>query len=352
MKRRISIPAFILMFCLIFSACQKEPACEHQFTTKTEKAATCQAGAVLKLSCQLCGITITQTTAPGEHRFSETQTQEATCVDSGIILKTCADCGAVEELYTSTIDHQFDVYSVTPCRCTCCGQTIADAANVPDNPWYGKNWAALGTSLSSTAQGTYFAPLAERTGLKVTALGIPGGTANAKILQAAQTADLSQADLITIEFGVNDWFGDIPLGSVGDTAPYYEEIETWNNGGTEEGTFAGACYQIFHTLQTRAPQAVIVFLTEPTGRSYNGTDCSLSSTNHIGLTQSSYTETAAAIARHMGIRVIDAGSASMINQYHPEYLADQIHHSELGGQQYALNIWLELRNVAPLLKAE
>ena len=37
MKRSISIPALILMFCLIFSACQKEPACEHQFTTKTEK---------------------------------------------------------------------------------------------------------------------------------------------------------------------------------------------------------------------------------------------------------------------------------------------------------------------------
>ena len=64
MKRRIFIPAFILMFCLIFSACQKEPACEHQFTTKTEKEASCQSGAVLKLNCQLCGITATQTTAP------------------------------------------------------------------------------------------------------------------------------------------------------------------------------------------------------------------------------------------------------------------------------------------------
>ena len=42
----------------------------------------------------------------------------------------------------------------------------------------------------------------------------------------------------------------------------------------------------------------------------------------------------------------------MINQHHPQYLTDQIHHTELGGQQYALIVWLELKDMAPLLKSE
>ena len=29
----------------------------------------------------------------------------------------------------------------------------------------------------------------------------------------------------------------------------------------------------------------------------------------------------------------------------PQYLADQIHHSELGGKQYAETIWDELKNI-------
>ena len=65
-----------------------------------------------------------------------------------------------------------------------------------------------------------------------------------------------------------------------------------------------------------------------------------------------YAEMAMDVAAYVGIPSIDAGSTSMINQYHPDYLADQIHHSELGGKQYALTIWMELKDIPPLLKAE
>lgn len=251
-----------------------------------------------------------------------------------------------EETGSTHESHKFDFYSVSPSRCTTCGETVADAANTPDNPWYGKNWVALGTSLTSEAQGTYVAPLAERTGLNVTNYGIPGGTAVKEILESIQSADLSQADLITIEFGVNDWYANIPLGTVGDTLPYSD--------ATQEGSFSGACYQIFTTLQKRAPQAVVIFLTEPTGQKFEstGVNCSAEKKNHEGLFQRNYTEVAMDVAELTGIPVIDAGSASMINQYHGEYLADQIHHTALGGQQYALTVWLELKDMAPLLKSE
>ena len=354
MKKKFLLPICLMILCLLFTACQQEATCDHHsIVTTTEKEATCTQKGTLKHSCQLCGVIITQVTPIGDHSFTETQTREATCSEEGIITRSCAVCGTAEERSIAPIAHQFDIYSLTPNTCTVCDDTIADAANVPENPWYGKNWIALGTSFSSEEMGTYMDPLAERSGLNVTALGIPGGTATAHILYFIQNTDLSQADLITIEFGINDWFDNIPLGTPGDSVPYYAELENWNNSGTEEGTFAGACYQIFQILQKKAPQATIIFLTESTGRSSSsGDNCSIESINKLGLPQVSYTEVAMSLARSMGIRIIDAGCTSMINQYHPEYLKDHIHHSELGGQQYALAIWMELKDIAPLLKAE
>ncbi len=351
MKRKYLVPIFLLSLCLLFTACRQEPACTHQsIVTVTENKATCIEKGTLKHKCQTCDLIITQITPPGDHNFTETQTREATCKEEGIITRTCTICNTTEERSTALVAHQFDIYSLTPSVCTVCGETVADAANTPDNPWYGKNWIALGTSFSSEEQGTYMEPLAERSGLNVTALGIPGGQANTQILQSIQNTDLSQADLITIEFGVNDWASNIPLGTPGNTVPYYGELEDWNNGGTEEGTFAGACYQIFRLLQSKAPQATIIFLTESTGRAHSEeANCAQESVNQLSLFQMNYTEVAMSVARFMGVRVIDAGSLSMINQYHPDYLKDIIHHSELGGQQYALTVWMELKDIAPLL---
>lgn len=352
MKRKMLIPICLMILCLLFTACQQETAaCAHQsIVTTAEKEATCVEKGTLKHSCQSCGLIITQVTPLGAHNFVESQTREATCAEEGIITRSCTICGATEESSIAPLAHQFDVYSLTPSDCTVCGETVADAANTPDNPWYGKNWIALGTSFSSEEEGTFMEPLAERSGLNLTALGIPGGTANAHILYILQNTDLSQADLITIEFGINDWFGNVPLGNPGDSSPYYTDLDKWNNGGTEDGTFAGACYQIFQMLQKNAPQATIIFLTDSTGRTASdGTNCSIESVNELGLPQMTYTELAMTVARSMGIRVIDAGSHSMINEYHPEYLKDHIHHSELGGQQYALTVWMELKDIAPLL---
>lgn len=352
MKKRFLIIAVCLL-CVLFCGCQKEEPCVHQYTTKVIEEATCSRDGSLKHTCSLCGFSVPQTLPPLNHSFTETVTKEATCSEDGIKTLTCTLCGQTEETYLAPLAHTFNLYSLTPDCCTVCGQTLEGASTDPANQWYGKKWVALGTSLTSEAQGTYVKPLAARTGLSVTNLGIPGGTAAGHILQSAQTADLSQADLITVEFGVNDWFESCPLGKVGDTVPHLAQLDAWNNGGSEEGTFAGACYQIFTALQTRAPQALVVFLSEPTGQRFgDGENCTREKRNGLELTQWDYTETAMAVARYTGIPVIDAGSMSMINQDHPQYLKDQIHHSELGGQQYALAVWTELKDIAPLLKSE
>lgn len=346
--------AFLLamFFCFLLAGCQKEetPPCAHRFTTQVIREATCQESGTQEHTCQLCGLVITQDTPTTGHNFGESITKEATCLEEGILTNVCSICGTSENFPMAPVDHIFDFYSPYPSRCTVCGETIDGAAADPSTPWYGKNWVALGTSLSSKAQGTYIAPLAERSGMNAVTLGVPGGTAIAHVLQTAQTADLSQADLITVEFGVNDWFENVPLGNVQDTVPYLATIDSWTNEGSEEGSFSGACYQIFTTLQQRAPHAMIVFLADSTGQATEEVNCSWEKTNHNGLQQRDYTEMAMLVARYSGVPVIDAGQ--LINSHHPQFLADQIHHSELGGKQYALAVWMELKDIAPLLKAE
>ena len=51
------------------------------------------------------------------------------------------------------------------------------------------------------------------------------------------------------------------------------------------------------------------------------------------------------VAKYMGVPIINAGQESMINSQNPQYLSDHIHHTELGGKQYANSIWARLRNI-------
>ena len=346
-----------MLFCCLLAGCQKEaeetaPPCSHQFTAKVTKEASCNETGKQELSCQLCGLSVSLVTPAVDHHFSEIVTREATCAEEGILTTACDLCGVSENTLISPTAHTFDFYSTEPSLCTQCGETVEGAAADPGNPWYGKTWIAMGTSLSSEEYGTYVAPLAERAGMNATSMGIPGGTAIAHILKAVETTDFSKADLITVELGINDWAENVPLGDFWDTDPYLATIDDWTNEGTEEGSFAGGCYQIFTTLQERAPQAVIVLLTDTTGQNFEDESCALEKINSNELLQQEYTEMAMAVARYTGIPVIDAGSTSMINRHHPEYLEDQIHHSELGGKQYALAVWMELKDIAPLLTAE
>lgn len=227
--------------------------------------------------------------------------------------------------------------------------------------WNGKSWVALGTSITDTkntlapdgtSTGKFIPYLVALSGLVVTDKGVAGAVIGGHILYyAGHTAETATADIITIEGGVNDWAGDRPLGQVGDTVPYLVEWTSpvWNNGGAVDGTFAGACYQAIKVAMESSPNAVVVVLTDNTGRhiAETGQHCEREHLNGLGLKQKDYTDMLIAVAHYMGVPVINAGQKSMINQNNPEYLIDQIHQTELGGEQYANIIWSELK-VLPL----
>ena len=230
------------------------------------------------------------------------------------------------------------------------------------NQWYNKKWVAFGTSItdnwSEYSYITHGDHAGEHTGKYVPYLldmselssdafvnrGIAGGSINGHILYYLRyyTSDMSDADLITIEGSINDFAGSVPLGEVGDTVPYTNELLP---DSTASGTFAGACYQAFTTAITNAPNAVIVFLTDATGKGDGYENYSQTRTNSLGLYQIDYINMAISVAKFVGIPVIECGSRSMINAQNPDYIADHIHHTYLGGYQYAKTIWADLKNI-------
>lgn len=218
--------------------------------------------------------------------------------------------------------------------------------NAELNRWSGKRWYAFGTSITSTNNtlgenntptGKYPPYLCQMSGLLLYDHGIAGGTigsggihgGTSNILNKITTTDLSGADLITIEGFVNDFACAVSIGELGDT---------------ENTTLYGAVYQaVSYCLQHS--DATVVLITESTGRSYNNADYRTARKNTLNLTQNDYNEVIRQVGKYLGVPVIDAGAKSQINEYRPDYLYDHIHHSELGGKQYAATIWDELKNI-------
>jgi hypothetical protein len=237
--------------------------------------------------------------------------------------------------------------------------------DVAENHWKGKKWVAFGTSLTDNySDNAYIDGTDEPSGKYVTYLkemgkfdagafvnrGMAGGRICGHILHYIRhylanhvTFSDYTADLVTIEGSVNDFAGDVPLGEVGDTVPYTSSLL---DDSTDEGTFAGGCYCAFKEAMEAAPNAVVVFLTDSTGRNREGyTDFSWGRKNNHGLYQNDYIEMAIKVARFVGIPVIDCGRDSMINAANPQYIVDHIHHSYLGGEQYAATIWNKLKDI-------
>ncbi len=302
----------------------------------------------LFLTMTLCALVPLLTGCGCDHRLTATVTKGETCTETGLRQWSCTHCDKTWEEVLPRAEHQGDFYSLNPGICIRCGEET-EAAD-PENPWYGREWAAIGTSITSEEYGNYVNPLAQRSGMQATNLGVPGATVSQEILDIAREGEfLSQMDLITVEFGTNDWYQNVPLGEVGDTEPLHPKNQSWK----DSGSFAGGCYRVFRTLQEQAPGARIVYLTTPAGSYQDSEEHSRwDRKNGLGLRQRDYYEMAMAVAAHMGIPVIDAGAGSQINEFHPDFYADEIHHSQLGGKQYALTVWLELENISPLLQEE
>lgn len=219
------------------------------------------------------------------------------------------------------------------------------------NPWAGKNWVAFGTSITDTSNslgeggtptGKYVPCLQKLSGMSVINKGIAGGNigvvpgvTTGQIMTAIKSADnlaaIQAADIITIEGFVNDFVANLPIGEISDTT---------------NSTLMGALYEAVTYLYSQNEDATIVLLTESTGQYIDSSHWfPVTRANTLGKYQYEYNDAIITMAKYLGCHVIDCGQKSQINQWHPDYLADWIHHSELGGKQYAETIWDELKSI-------
>lgn len=234
-------------------------------------------------------------------------------------------------------------------------------SDVDNMQWRGKKWVAFGCSISdtgdadngNTATGKYAQYLVERSGLIHHNWAWGGSTlsnrdlSNAdgihptyiqRIDQAISEGVLENADLITIDGLYNDFGQSYQLGEKTDMV----------DGKNNDSTIYMSLYQAITKLSIAAPNAKIVLLSDNTGQEYNNTDySSYNIVNRIGLQQFDYHNAMRIYANYIGVTYIDSGSKSQINNLHPQYLADHIHQSDLGGKVFADVIWAELKNMNP-----
>lgn len=208
--------------------------------------------------------------------------------------------------------------------------------------WKGKKWYAFGTSLTDSSYldpngdptGKYPAYLNEYLQAELINKGKGGGGitshSNGSILTTIQNTDFSDADLITLEGFPNDY-----SAAPGDFTD------------TTTDTLCGALYVALSAIYQRAPNATVVIITASQGQlNEQGTSgYPIDFVSATGNRQVEYNQAIIKMGQYFGCHVIDAGGKSQINNFHPDYLVDHLHHSFLGGKQYAETIWEELKNI-------
>ena len=223
--------------------------------------------------------------------------------------------------------------------------------------WRGKKWYAFGCSLTDIHDDNGNQGVARRTGIYPLYLARHSGlimrnwayggsaicwkdathpNAYERVLAAVNAGELTDADIVTLDGAVNDWSSMSPLGEITDEPADETQITT----------ICGGLYLFVKKIREVAPNANIVFITDSTGKDYNGVDCSYNVARN-SLTQKDYWDVIIKFARYVGVSVIDAGGKCEISSFTPQYIYDHIHHTEKGGEQFANTIWEQLKDMNP-----
>lgn len=212
---------------------------------------------------------------------------------------------------------------------------IVNYAN--DNHWAGKRWIALGTSITANVP-SYVPYLANLSSMSCTKAGNGGGTIGNEgtIYKNIMGRDFANFDLITLEGFVNDWFTNVPLGTI---------------GSTETTTFYGSLYNALIHIKESNPNATLVLITDHHTRKTDSFPAfDIFAKNSAGLTQQDYRDATTELCNFLGIPVIHAGEECGISYLTPDCYLDQIHHTEKGAKIFAETIWAGLKEIPNMKK--
>lgn len=182
--------------------------------------------------------------------------------------------------------------------------------------WKNKLWSSMGDSI--TAQNLWQPTVVLELGLinknssiAATSIADVGDTATSMCRdERINSLDLS-SDLITVMGGTNDWFRDVPLGTIKDSSMK---------------TFYGAVNTMVKKLKTRFPNKQIVLMTTPVGKYPNkkGWTNIYGSKNNLGLTTSDYGKAIMEVGKLNNIAVADIyGNAGWDDKNISDYTSDE-----------------------------
>ena len=215
--------------------------------------------------------------------------------------------------------------------------------------WNGKKWYGFGTSITDTSganpTGKYAPYLAALSGMTFVNKGIAGSgitaSSDKRLYNSIMAFSAQDADLITLEIGANDH--NAPIGTI------YDGLT--GETVTNNSTFCGALNLCLRYLLSTT-NAQIVVIASPQRR-YNNSESeprygneTFGSDNHTNLDRD---EAIRKVCMLNSVYCILAGAADGLgfaranasNNYH----VDQVHHTNLGGYNFAQAIWSQLKNI-------
>lgn len=214
--------------------------------------------------------------------------------------------------------------------------------------WNGKKWYGFGTSITNTSsEGKYPTYLAALSGMTFVNKGHSGSgitsDSDEVLYDDIMSFNAQDADLITLEVGANDSGA---LGTIYDGLP--------GSAVEDNSTFCGALNLCIRHLQ-EATNAQIVVICSPHSRyQYQHPENERYGNEQFGPTGAKYTNVEKDDAMRLvcminSVYYIPAGTVNGMGYARMNasnlYNVDQIHHTNLGGYNFAQAIWSQLKNI-------
>ena len=203
-----------------------------------------------------------------------------------------------------------------------------------NNQFNGLSGVAFGTSLTYRAQTThgYLQYLPDLCGMTIENQGIGSSEILGNMLIAIKAyTSYANKDVAILEGFVNDWYNANALGNYDDT---------------EETTVCGCVRSALNYMMSQNANLTIFLVLDPYGKVNGDVDCS-SDAIRGGVTQKEYYDEIAKVGESLGIPVIKQYAISQISENTPQYIADNIHPTQLGAKQSAYAIWSQMRQYFP-----
>ena len=258
------------------------------------------------------------TTVNGNYSFNTTTYNLNNVVNPNLVRGIKIHCySAASEIVITAFGMTFNGLAVDTFE-------TGNTSNVNPSSWSGKKWVAYGDSI--TYGGLWERIVVKRTGLLLTNAGLASScvadVATSTVASFTDSTRISalptDADVITIMGGTNDYGSDVPIGDIPTTTPY------------DKTTFIGALCETIKLIQTQCPTALIVIMSNIGGRGTAGVSGEIPPRNTIGLASSDYALAAEKVADFMGVPFIDVHRCGINPINRTLYIEDSVHPNEAG----------------------